>query len=253
MHLQKVTKFIAEALECSVFASPREPGLTYDEILEIGAQAGFREGEIGDAFAKMGLHSMGRGSKLLGPDFQTRVTWKVFLPETPEYRDLDAFDFIYAEFGELGRTLGQAKAQMDRNTLVSRAISRRISESGIEAAITILTLAEYMTEKDGVLRFAAPVYGNGPLPSEQMKSHRAMSRATRSQVMPIVKDVILRRTDGRPQRAEPFDAFAEKLSSLDLAGFRLWWVQIVSELRRSEVQSAPYPSAFWRQPWSKAP
>jgi hypothetical protein len=124
MHLQKVTKFIAEALECSVFANPREPGLTYAEILEIGARAGFREGEIGDAFARMGLHSMGRGSKLLSPDHQTCTTWKFFLPETPEYRDVDAFDFIYTEFGELGRNLGQAKTQMERGTCFARRFAR---------------------------------------------------------------------------------------------------------------------------------
>ncbi|MDA9448259.1 hypothetical protein [Bradyrhizobium sp. CCBAU 21360] len=239
MHLQKVKKFIAEALECSVFIRPREPGLTFAEIKEIGDRRGYREGEIGDAFVTMGLHSMGRGSKLLGPEQQTLITWKFFLPETPEYRDLDAFDFVYTEFGELARNLGQAKAQMERDTLVSRALSRGISETGIEVAITILIFAEYMAEKDGVLRFAMPVNGNGPLPSEQMKAQRvAMPRDTRSQLMPIVKDVISRRTDGRPRHAEPFDAFAARLSSLGYAGFHTWWVQIVSELRRSDVQSA---------------
>jgi len=239
IHLQKVKKFIAEALECSVFANPREPGLTFAEINEIGARAGFREGEIGDAFVTMGLQTMGRGSKLLEPERQTTVTWKVFLPETPEYRDLEAFDFVYSEFAELARNLGQAKAQMERDTLVSRAVSRGVSETGIEAAITILMLADHMVEKDGTLRFKMPVYANGPLPSEQMKAHHsAMSRDTRSQLLPIVKDIISRRTDGRPRHTEPFDVFAERLTSLGYAGFRLWWVQIVSELRRSEVQSA---------------
>ncbi|MCK1727304.1 hypothetical protein [Bradyrhizobium sp. 142] len=162
----------------------------------------------------------GTGSKLLGPEQQTLITWKVFLPETPEYRDLEAFDFVYTEFGELARNLGQAKAQMERDTLVSRAVSRGISETGIEAAITILIFAEYMAEKDGVLRFAMPVNGNGPLPSEQMKAQRvAMPRDTRSQLMPIVKDVISRRADGWPRHAEPFDAFAARLNSLDYAGF----------------------------------
>ena len=65
IHLQKVKKFIAEALECSVFVNPREPGLTFAEINEFGARAGFGEGEIGDAFVTMGLQTMGRGSKLL--------------------------------------------------------------------------------------------------------------------------------------------------------------------------------------------
>ncbi len=239
IHLQKVKKFVAEALECSVFVNPREPGLTFAEINEIGARSGFREGEIGDAFVTMGLQTMGRGSKLLAPEQQTLVSWKFFLPETPEYRDLEAFDFVYSEFAELARNLGQAKAQMERDSLVSRAVSHGISETGIETTITILIFAEYMEEKDRKLRFKAPVRSNGLLPSEQMKAHRgATPRDTRSQLLPIVKDVVSRRTDGRPRQAEPFDAFAERLNSLGYAGFRLWWVQIVSELRRSDVQSA---------------
>jgi hypothetical protein len=63
MHLQQVKKAIAEALECSVFVNPREPGLTYDEIKEVTARAGFKEGEVGDAFVTMGLHPLVRGSK----------------------------------------------------------------------------------------------------------------------------------------------------------------------------------------------
>jgi hypothetical protein len=123
IHLQKVKKFVAEALECSVFVNPREPGLTFAEINEIGARAGFREGEIGDAFVTMGLQTMGRGSKLLAPEQQTLVWWKFFLPETPEYRDLEAFDFVYSEFAELARNLGQAKLRWS-GTLWFGALSR---------------------------------------------------------------------------------------------------------------------------------
>jgi hypothetical protein len=239
MHEQKVQKFIAEALECSVFINPREPGLTYAELKEIGARAGFREGEIGDAFVTTGVHTMGQGSKLLGPDQRTRMTWRVFLPETPEYRDLGAFDLVYSEFVELARNLGKAKAQIGRNTLVARAVARGIPETAVEAAITILVLSEHMAEQDGVLRFTVPVYERGPLPSEQMKNHHgAIPRDTRSELFPIVKDVISRRSDGRPRHAEPFDAFAVKLTSLGYAGFRMWWVQIVEELRRSDTHSS---------------
>jgi len=63
IHLENVKKFIREALECSVFISPREPGLTFEEINEIGTRLGFQRGEIGDAFVKMSLQSNGRGSK----------------------------------------------------------------------------------------------------------------------------------------------------------------------------------------------
>ena len=50
------TGAIAEAIECSVFVNPRELGLTYEEIKEVGARAGFKEGEIGDAYVTVGLY-----------------------------------------------------------------------------------------------------------------------------------------------------------------------------------------------------
>src|ERR1700732_68749 len=67
---QRVKNFISEALERSVFLNPREPGLSFAELKEIGARAGLREGEIGDAFIASGVHSVGRGSNRLGPDRQ---------------------------------------------------------------------------------------------------------------------------------------------------------------------------------------
>ena len=35
------------------------------------------------------------------------------------------------------------------------------------------------------------------------------------------------------------DAFAEQLNKLNYAPFRLWWTQIVAELRRADVHSSP--------------
>jgi hypothetical protein len=49
MQRQEVTKFVRAALECSVFLSPRDPGLTHDELFEIGKRVGYEKGEIGDA------------------------------------------------------------------------------------------------------------------------------------------------------------------------------------------------------------
>ena len=57
--------------------------------------------------------------------------------------------------------------------------------------------------------------------------------------MPIVKDVVERRSDGRPKHAEPLDAFADALAGLKYGKFRTWWVQIVGELRRADASQAP--------------
>lgn len=239
MNERNVKSFITEALECSVVLNPRSPGLTFVELKQIGARLGFGEGEISDAFVTSGVHTLGGGSKLLGPDQQTRNLWKVFLPQTPEYRNFEAFDLIYSEFTELARNLGKARAQIGRDTLVARAVARGIPEIDIEAAITMLVFSTHMVEKDKILRFEVPVYERGRLPSEQVKFHHgARQRDSLSALFPMVRDVISRRTDGRSVHAEPLDAFAEKLASLGYAAFRMWWVQMVDELRRSDVHSS---------------
>jgi hypothetical protein len=101
-------------------------------------------------------------------------------------------------------------------------------------------LAKLLTEKDGVLRFT---HKNGVrmLPSEQLQRSgltRPIRNEARVRAYPLVKDVVERRTDGRPKYIEPLDAFAEELKKLGYAPFRLWWKQIVAELRRSDVQTS---------------
>jgi hypothetical protein len=237
LHLENVKRFIREALECSVFVSPREPGLTFDEIREIGARLKYEPGEIGDAFPRMQLRSLDRESKRWAPEHHTLFNWKFYLPEEPEYRNFAAFDFIFTEFGKLAKSMGGARAQIERSTLVERAIGQNIPQNDAEAAVTILLFAETLIEKDGTLRFQHPVYGNA-LPGDQIQNTRRTPRDSRTIILPIVRDVISRRVDGRPQCAEPFEAFAERLDQLGYKPFRLWWTQIVSELRRSDTQSS---------------
>ena len=71
-------------------------------------------------------------------------------------------------------------------------------------------------------------------------SHRhAHSKPHKARAYPLVKEVIARRVDGRPQHAEPLDAFAEELERLGYPQFRMWWTQIVSELKQSNPSSTP--------------
>ncbi len=79
------------------------------------------------------------------------------------------------------------------------------------------------------------------LPSEQRNERsrtQPIRKELRKRLHPVVKDVIERRTDGRPRYIEPLDAFAEELAKLGYAPFRLWWTQTVAELRRADMQSA---------------
>ena len=45
----EIISFLKTALECSVLIDPVNPGLTYEELSEIGKRAGYRDGEINDA------------------------------------------------------------------------------------------------------------------------------------------------------------------------------------------------------------
>jgi hypothetical protein len=241
MNLLEVKKFIQDALECSVYLAPREPGLTYEEIVEVGKKIGLLPGEIGDALSHVVTQHFGRGSKYLLPDQQTTMLWQFFLPQEPEYRNFNAFDFVVAELNALARAEGAAKAQLERAIVVKRAVSQGISRNDIEAAITIQVMSGQLAEKNGLVRFPHSC-SSRPLPSEQLngqlRSH-VQRRELLARLHPLVKDVIERRTDGRPKYTEPLDAFPEELDRLGYRPFRLWWKQTVGELRRADTESSP--------------
>ncbi len=54
-----------------------------------------------------------------------------------------------------------------------------------------------------------------------------------------MKDLIERRTDGRAPYAEPLDAFGESLETLGYRHFKLWWAQLVSQLRLCDPETTP--------------
>ena len=99
-------------------------------------------------------------------------------------------------------------------------------------------MSNQLTEKDALLRFASAGV-RGP-PSEQLKAHRhPRQRPQRERAYPIVKDVVGCRADGRPAHPEPLDAFADEPDRLGYRHLRLWWTQIVAELRVIDPSSAP--------------
>lgn len=110
MSLQPVIQFIQAALECSVYVEPREPGLTREEVFEVGKRAGFQDGEIGDALAHARLqHS---ALRYLLPGSQAAM-WHIFIfREEPDYRNLTAFDFALSELQASVRAEGVKNAQL---------------------------------------------------------------------------------------------------------------------------------------------
>jgi hypothetical protein len=234
---QEIISFLKAALECSVFVDPVDPGLTVEELVEIGKRVGYQQGEIGDALGQVIRQYYGK-DKIL-PDGNTTISWMFLTREEPEYRNFAAFDFVFAELNALVRAEGAARALLQRSVLVERAIANGIDRHDIEVAITYQIMAKMLAEKDGVLRF--PNGGVRGLPSEQLNTGHARTtpKPQRARAFPIAKDVIERRADGRPRHAEPFDAFAEELDKLSYGPFRLWWKQTVAELRQNDPIASP--------------
>jgi hypothetical protein len=235
---REIISLLKAALECSIYISPRDPGLTHQELLEIGERAGYLDGEINDSLRNVVTAYFGLQPKHL-PSEQDTSIWAAYFPEEPEYRNFVAFDFVIEQLNQLTRSEGGARAVIDHNVLVERAVAKGISSHDIEVAVTWLKMAKQLIEKDNVLRFAHPSVR--PLPSTTRNGHGQQldRKPHRARALPFVKDVIERRTDGRSSHAEPLDAFADELEKLGYRSFRLWWTQTVSELRQTDPNATP--------------
>jgi hypothetical protein len=236
--LQHVAKFFQGALECSLFLAPREPGLTYHELIEIGRRCGLREGEMNDVLHRATNYAA--NSQRILPD---KGTLELFIfHEDPELRNIGALDFIFSEMNNQMAEMGGKAARLDRDVAVERGVVRGLGRNDLEGAVTLLVWAEFLEEKDGVL---SSRHGNAyrPLPSEQRNqpglSRQVYQREERRKAYPCVQDVIARRTEDRPVQAEPLDAFADQLANLGHPTFRLWWTQMVRELRQLQPEIAP--------------
>lgn len=240
--MRDVEQFIRMALECSIFLSPRDPGLVHAEILEAASRAGFKEGETRDSIgAVVRRVTLGRTQpRLQLPKDDVPIDFGLDVLR-PDFRNAKAFDFLVAHLRELARSMTRAKAKASRDTLVAHAVAQGIPERDTEAAITIWLIGEYLEEKDGLIYFQggqAPDY----LPSQQLAENDhgyAVVREGMERVFEIVKDVIARRTDDRSPVAEPIKAFEAALEGLGHARFRMWWAQAAGEFRLADPATSP--------------
>lgn len=239
----RLIAFLKACLECSIYAAPTDPGLTFEEMLEAGRSIGLQPGEISDALPQ--VTDVYRGPRLM-PHSNDCVMWLIFsIPETPDYRNSSAFDFVFKEMHESARTNGAQNVRLERSVIVERAAARQIPRNDTQVAITMMVLNGILVEQDGIVRYAGGREGFAA-PRTQLAQQRnqmaSRRNESRERAYSAVKDVIARRTDGRPKSAEPFEAFAEMLETLGYGPFRLWWTQMVAELRQASTQTSPVTS-----------
>jgi len=181
MGLQEVIQFIQAALECSVYVAPRERGLSREEVFEVSRRVGFQDGEIGDALASAGQYHDGR--YLLRSHQMTM--WHLFhLHEEPDYRNIEAFDFVIYQLSASVRAEGLDKARLERDLIVERAAAEGIPHHDVEVAITILVMSGQLTRKTGVLRFS-PGREYQPLPSTLRRQMSGQPVRKEARALPI--------------------------------------------------------------------
>jgi hypothetical protein len=215
--------------------------LTAEELTAAGEAAGFLPGEINDAFPYVTTQTFGGRSKRLPLNRDQVILLMHFIPrEEPDYRNPDAFDFVFSQLRESARMNGAWNARIERSVMVERAATQRLPRLDVEVAITIMVMNEILIEKDAILGFASGKEQYGT-PGEQLKTpmqSTPIRKESRARAYPIVKDIIARRVDGRPRSAEPLTAFADELEKLGYGPFRFWWTQLVAAYKQASRQTS---------------
>ncbi|HEU4407792.1 MAG TPA: hypothetical protein VFS43_21185 [Polyangiaceae bacterium] len=242
--MKEVDDFIVSALEASILVSPRDHGLTREELMEAGQRAGFKVGELSDGIVRVWANRrLGQPKLRLEKSGPMRLCADFNFPFEPEYRDVEAFEFIRRELQNLAAEVGEASAKLSRDVFVERGVAQGYKREALEVAITVTVLDEILEEKEGVVR-----HGDGKsnwiLPSRQLASRehlhgRAIRRKWLDTAYPVVQDIIARRADGRHAAANPLDAFEGVLAELGHDRFRAWWVQKRHELRTLDTSLQP--------------
>jgi hypothetical protein len=221
MFNRDVIEFIRCAIEASIYAAPRAPGLTHDEIREVAERAGYRPGEIADATHRAcSVQWPDRRFGIQPQEVPVDFIWKF----DPEYRSIDAFEFVSTYLRDLAREVGGTQARADRDVIVATGVARGLTAHDLEVTLTMLILARRLIKsKDGAYECATH-NAHLPMPSEQranappvMRNVPQPGRRFVEHAYNIVKDVVARRTDGRAPAAEPIKAFEYALDGLDCA------------------------------------
>ena len=230
---------IQMALECSVYISPRDYGLTHDEAREVAEQEGFLPGQIKDALASPLLQRKGHKLVPAPMGLQRALTIEFRNRFEPEYRDFDAFEFVAQELLQTARQLGAKNAVIPRDVLVERGVQKGHAREAIEVAIAVNILQNIFLEANGTIKqvqtWALPSASRG----SSFDHSRVIARPEMARIHGIVEDIISRRGDGRPAASDAIKAFETCLAALGQDRFKTWWVQRRGELLQADPATQP--------------
>jgi hypothetical protein len=231
-----VQEFVEQALQCSVFVSPRSPGLTRDELFEVGERVGFRRGEISDQL-RIASSRMERGRYVT-----ESVALGIFaFTFEGDPRDGAAADFVMRELRKLAREVGRNSARLGRDELVAKAVASGHDAHDTEVAIAVLS-AISLVRLDGSDVVMAQGWASDPSSSfaKQQSEAHASPRPYFGKLLETVRDVVERRDSNRLKSIEPIKAFGEILGPLGYQEkFGAWWAHTAGEMRRADPTHQP--------------
>jgi hypothetical protein len=231
-------QLVKMALECSIYVQPKNAGLTMAEIQEAGRRLGRRPGEIMDAIGQIPFHF--GGSKYEPTEECVPGDFNFFCE--PDYRNPAAFDFVDLHLRDNQAEVGKHNSGVPRSVLVNHGVVKGLKENDVEIAVTMGLIVGHLVERGGLICLA-PNQAFYILATEQIAQNRNQPLSQkvqgRKELYEAVKDIIERRTDGRPASAEPIHAFEQELAGLGHDRFRIWWSRTASELRLANPAQMP--------------
>jgi ADP-ribose pyrophosphatase YjhB (NUDIX family) len=164
--------FLRAAIEASVFALPDSPGLTYDELVIIGAAFDYKKGEISDALeiAPRAKELVERNERFhLHRDVAERLL-NFSMNAADDLRDPVAFEAVHLFFRELAQEHGIREAVASRDQVLDHVVTvGKVDRDEAKAALSVFVLAEHL-QKEGTSQLRlVPGQERWPLPSEQLK------------------------------------------------------------------------------------
>lgn len=234
MQRNEIVRILETALECSVYHAPKDMGLSLDELVEFGSRMDIRRGELVDAITGQRLDRNQRNRYEHGSTLVHKFMGPGML--NPDYRPMQEMDFIHHQLKEIARDGGAANARIARDVLIARAEKAGHSRHDMEVAIAVSTIARRVTETNNIVQFVQGME-QGPPPSETEKihgGHNHHANPIRESVNRLVADIVARREDGRPKSIDTLSEFSNRLDYLGYKPFRLWWMQLLSEMKTAD-------------------
>lgn len=238
--MQRIKEFVTSAVEASVLEAPLAPGLNYLELVTLGEPNGCKKGQIERHLPMLQAGNdivMGPGGRYVPSPMvaQTMCGCLGFVYE-PDPVNRSCLAFIQKTLKAIADDEGDASAQLERSVLVHRAEAEGLPNLDTEAAITLLLLAEALIEKNGIVRYRP---GQDQMGRPLKTPGQPLPKALLTRLRGPVRDVVARRSDGRPTAVEPLRAFEERLAGLGFQKFQAWWRQTVIELNHMDAHHSP--------------